>query len=489
MKPRGIVRGQRCGPCTIWVKIERPKVHSRQGWTISRPRVRGGASEPPGLTEKVCKPTGAQILAAIEASGQAVQAQIAYIAVDVNLLRADLRVVAEHSVITEQQMNGMQIDINALKATVATLEAKMCRLEGKPVNLLLRDHLKNIYASPRRKDSHQVHKYLDGLRLSRLAEAQTEELEEDATLEELQEALGAMPYGKAPGSDSLPVEFYHTYSASVLPRVLETLCEAQREGTLPTHMRKALIVMIQKPRKDPVDPGSYRPLSMLNVDRRSKQTHHPPGSRSQGNVRHPRHPLLGLSKVWETHPSKHRAATKRSGSAALFLLNSTAPKLPHPRPGWGIRGGNRREWLWGTPVTNRSRPRSCSKIRENSSKQVSRSNKKERLGGAFPAKQRHPEAAPHLPRTGIRGGNRREWLWGTPVSGRRHARSRHNPSPNNRKERLGHAFSTQRRPNLPHSRPDGDPRQRKALQVAATTTSPWSHLATAISSGEISQFP
>ncbi|KAJ1191942.1 hypothetical protein NDU88_001255 [Pleurodeles waltl] len=51
--------------------------------------------EPLGPLNKGSEPTCAQILAAIEAPGQAVKSQIAAMAVDVNLLRADLRVVAE----------------------------------------------------------------------------------------------------------------------------------------------------------------------------------------------------------------------------------------------------------------------------------------------------------------------------------------------------------------------------------------------------------
>ncbi|KAJ1118019.1 hypothetical protein NDU88_006214 [Pleurodeles waltl] len=82
-----------------------------------------------GPTEKGAEPTGAQILAAHEASGQAVQTQIAAIAVYINLLRADLRVVAERSVATEQQVACMQSDIDALKASVATLEVKTRKLE------------------------------------------------------------------------------------------------------------------------------------------------------------------------------------------------------------------------------------------------------------------------------------------------------------------------------------------------------------------------
>ncbi|KAJ1135306.1 hypothetical protein NDU88_001746 [Pleurodeles waltl] len=73
--------------------------------------------DPPGPLEKGAEPTGVQILAAIESSRQAMQTQIAAIAVDVNLLRADLRVVAECSVATEKQVTGLQSEMDTLKAS------------------------------------------------------------------------------------------------------------------------------------------------------------------------------------------------------------------------------------------------------------------------------------------------------------------------------------------------------------------------------------
>ncbi|KAJ1198306.1 hypothetical protein NDU88_002148 [Pleurodeles waltl] len=60
--------------------------------------------DPPGPSEKGAEPTGAQILANIESSSRPTQTQITSIAADVNLLRANLRVVAERSVATEQKV-------------------------------------------------------------------------------------------------------------------------------------------------------------------------------------------------------------------------------------------------------------------------------------------------------------------------------------------------------------------------------------------------
>ncbi|KAJ1108797.1 hypothetical protein NDU88_006167 [Pleurodeles waltl] len=87
--------------------------------------------DPPGPLEKGVEPTGAQIRGAVESSSWATQTHIAAIAVDVNLLRADLRVVAERSVVTEQQVTCMQSDVDTLKASVAILKAKARKLEAR----------------------------------------------------------------------------------------------------------------------------------------------------------------------------------------------------------------------------------------------------------------------------------------------------------------------------------------------------------------------
>ncbi|KAJ1206104.1 hypothetical protein NDU88_001513, partial [Pleurodeles waltl] len=93
---------------------------SKQGWINTRHRMQERASlqrDPPATSEKGMEPTGVQILANTESSSRATQSQIAAIAVDVNLLRADLREVAER-VATEQKVTFMQSDVDILKASV-----------------------------------------------------------------------------------------------------------------------------------------------------------------------------------------------------------------------------------------------------------------------------------------------------------------------------------------------------------------------------------
>ncbi|KAJ1125816.1 hypothetical protein NDU88_004234 [Pleurodeles waltl] len=60
------------------------------------------------------------------------------------------------------------------------------------VDLHWREHLRNIYATPWGIGVTRIWEYLDGLRMPRLTEAQSEELEEEVSLDDLVEALGVM---------------------------------------------------------------------------------------------------------------------------------------------------------------------------------------------------------------------------------------------------------------------------------------------------------
>ncbi|KAJ1081729.1 hypothetical protein NDU88_001906 [Pleurodeles waltl] len=105
------------------------------------------------------------------------------------------------------------------------------------VSYLLLDHLRGVYASPLHVDDTLVDGFLAGLQLPGLMEAQESDLEGNIQLEELQEALLAMPSGKAQGPDGLPAEFFQTYSATLVPSLLKKLCERHGGSTDCTYER------------------------------------------------------------------------------------------------------------------------------------------------------------------------------------------------------------------------------------------------------------
>ena len=91
------------------------------------------------------------------------------------------------------------------------------------------------------------------------------------SIEQLYEALKSCPRGKRPGPDGLPYEFYQAFwpllGSHLKAAMDEALGDEAANDYLPESMRKCLITLIyKKGGKDPADPASYRPISLLNCD-------------------------------------------------------------------------------------------------------------------------------------------------------------------------------------------------------------------------------
>ena len=72
--------------------------------------------------------------------------------------------------------------------------------------------------------------------------------------------------GKSPGPDGFPVEFFKRFSAKLIPLLHNMFTESLASGILPITLRSAQISLLLKKNKDPHCCGSYRPISLLNVD-------------------------------------------------------------------------------------------------------------------------------------------------------------------------------------------------------------------------------
>ncbi|KAJ1205037.1 hypothetical protein NDU88_000472 [Pleurodeles waltl] len=110
----------------------------------------------------------------------------------------------------------------------------------------------------RREEEVATHTYPEeeaaaGLQLMRLTEMQGQSLEDPINLEESQQALRQLAHGRAPGNDGLPAEYYHTFSEQTLAPYLEVLKEAFGLGRLPESQREAIIAVLPKPGRDPLD--------------------------------------------------------------------------------------------------------------------------------------------------------------------------------------------------------------------------------------------
>ncbi|XP_064410547.1 LINE-1 reverse transcriptase homolog isoform X1 [Latimeria chalumnae] len=107
---------------------------------------------------------------------------------------------------------------------------------------------------------------MEGVELPVLPEESRQCLEAPITKGEIVTAIRNINNGKSPGEDGFPIEFYKTYMEHITPLLLEVYQEIQEKGRLPDSMNRAMITLIPKDGKDPLECGSYRPISLLNVD-------------------------------------------------------------------------------------------------------------------------------------------------------------------------------------------------------------------------------
>lgn len=77
-----------------------------------------------------------------------------------------------------------------------------------------------------------------------------------------------MPNNKTPGTDGLPGEVYKVYGVNLFPELLEVFNAALELecGHLPPSMNEAIIIVLLKPDKNPNNPESHRPISLLKSD-------------------------------------------------------------------------------------------------------------------------------------------------------------------------------------------------------------------------------
>lgn len=75
-----------------------------------------------------------------------------------------------------------------------------------------------------------------------------------------------MQSSKAPGPDGYPTEFLKKFSGKLAPLLLAMYDESLDRGSLPPTLTQASIALLLKKGRDPVLCGSYRPLSLLNID-------------------------------------------------------------------------------------------------------------------------------------------------------------------------------------------------------------------------------
>ena len=85
------------------------------------------------------------------------------------------------------------------------------------------------------------------------------------TLEELQKAIKQLKPGKAAGLDGITTEMIQHFGGKSREWILTMINKCADTSTIPTAWRKAKVVALLKPGKEPTNKKSYRPISLLSI--------------------------------------------------------------------------------------------------------------------------------------------------------------------------------------------------------------------------------
>ena len=77
------------------------------------------------------------------------------------------------------------------------------------------------------------------------------------------DAVGRIKPNKAPGMDAVPSEVVACIAKAFPSEIKEMVHDTLRRGTIPPSWKRARLVLIPKPGKDPMTPGAFRPISVL----------------------------------------------------------------------------------------------------------------------------------------------------------------------------------------------------------------------------------
>lgn len=162
-------------------------------------------------------------------------------------------------------MKKVQTDraINSVK-----LQDGKILIDPSEINTAFKEFYEDLYKSEYSplNSSGKQKEFLDKLHFPTLTEEAKTDLDKHLCVEELSEAMKGLSSGKAPGPDGLPIELYKTFAGKLLPHLLETFNESYEKGILPPSLRAAVISLLLKPGKCPLDRTSYRPISLMSCD-------------------------------------------------------------------------------------------------------------------------------------------------------------------------------------------------------------------------------
>ncbi|KAL2081000.1 hypothetical protein ACEWY4_022853 [Coilia grayii] len=158
-----------------------------------------------------------------------------------------------------------QCESKAMINAIRTTEGKVVT-QPNDINNVFKDFYSKLYKPDSTVNIEDCNTFLQSVMLPTLNEGDREDLGSPITLKELESAVKSLNAGKSPGLDGLPPEFYLTFWEQVGPLILDSINCAYEEGSFHRDQCNALITVLLKKGKDPLECASYRPISLICGD-------------------------------------------------------------------------------------------------------------------------------------------------------------------------------------------------------------------------------
>lgn len=139
----------------------------------------------------------------------------------------------------------------------------------REINDRFKDFYSELYTAKSSATGADLASFFDSLDLPALDESSRLELDSDFTECELVEAIKSFPSGRASGPDGFGCEFYKAFHKRLAPLLLRMIKDSTENKKFPGSLYEANICLLLKKGKEDTEPGSYRPIALLNFDQKS----------------------------------------------------------------------------------------------------------------------------------------------------------------------------------------------------------------------------
>lgn len=154
-----------------------------------------------------------------------------------------------------------------IPTTIRSLKNKDGKVSSDPkeINEILAEYYKLLYSKDPINDR-RAEEFLREISLPKLTEPQLDTLNAPISEDEIKRGLSNLQNRKSPGPNGLTAEYYKALQDELLTPMLK-LYNGMWEGKPYFNTgREARIKVLKKKDKEPLEPSSYRPISLINAD-------------------------------------------------------------------------------------------------------------------------------------------------------------------------------------------------------------------------------